>query len=229
MHARTTTIIFASLAALALSATGCGRYSYRIRRDVDGGRYNLAAARCQSDGYAAAQRWGAQHEARYHVYCGIAYLNLGDTERAQSELVRAEKMRLDNPGLIRGRDLAKLSGGLVRLFGVPAGQLEIEVRPGQVAEAPTAEAPAPQVTIVPPAAPEPPAPPVTNAPSVSLTAGGGVSAGATVRIGAPRPPVVTVTPVPPAPPAVEVAPPPPPAEAAPPVYVIPEEDAAVIE
>lgn len=225
MNART--ILLLSLVAFSVAATGCGRYSYRIRSDVDAGRYSVATSRCENDSWAASSQWNPQHQARYHVYCGLAFLNVGDTQRAQSHLVRAEKMRLDNPSLIRGRDLTKLSAGLMQLFGVPAGQLEIEVRPGtevaQAGDASEPAAPAPPVTVVPPA-------PVTNAPSVSFTAGVSTSV---------HPPVIEIPAAPeppedatedddgraePEPPAPPPAPP-----AQPPVIVIPEEDAAVIQ
>jgi hypothetical protein len=136
----------------------------------------------------------------------MAYLNLGDTERAASQLVQAEKMRLENPRLVTGRDLAQLSEGLMQLFGVPAGQLEIEERPsGTVVQDSIAVAPAPtpDVTVV------PPAPPVSG-PNVSFSASAGFSARAQVHI------------VPPAEDSEPLA-------VAPPVIVIPEEEAAVIE
>lgn len=215
-----------ALVSLAVMVGGCGRYSYGIRRQYEHGRYGATVARCENDAWVASQQWNSGHRARYHVYCGMAYLNLGDSQRAATELVQAEKMRLENPGLITGRDLAKLSQGLVRLFGVPAGQLEIEERPGQVAQGPAVE---PPVTVVPPA---PPAPPVINAPSVSFSAGAGVSGRASVEVApaAPEPAEPPAAPAPPpaaieisAPPAAAAPPPPPP------VIVIPAEDGVVIE
>jgi hypothetical protein len=144
----------------------------------------------------------------------MAYLGLGDGQRAAVELVQAERMRQLNPRLITGRDLAKLSQGLVQLFGVPAGQLSIEETRGQVAAAPPA---APPVAVVPAPAPAPEdPPPAPNAPSVMVR--GQVSA----TIAAPPAPEVTV--VPPDGAAAEA-----PGAAPPPVIVIPEEQGAVIE
>jgi len=221
-----------ALVALVVVVAGCGRYSFAIRRQYDRGRYGAAVSSCESSAWAASQRWNPGHKARYHVYCGMAYLNLGDSQRAASELVQAEKMRLENPSLVTGRDLARLSQGLVRLFGVPAGQLEIEERPGQGSVAVGSVgsvAPPPPVTVVPPEAPEPPAPPVTSAPSVSFTAGAGVSGRASVTVVPPEPPEPPAPPAaPPAPPAaVDISAQPP--AAPPPVIVIPAEDGVVIE
>lgn len=231
MRARTILVV----ALVSVVVMGCGRYSFGIRRQYDRGQYGATVARCENVAAAAGQQWNDGHRARYHVYCGMAYLNLGDTQRAASELVLAERMRLANPGLIRGRDLASLSQGLTRLFGVPAGQLEIEERPsaGAVAVGQRPDAPpAPPVTVVPPAPSVPPVPVAPRGPAISFSAGAGVSAHATVQVSpaepeppaAPEPPPATVIVAPPpAPPA------PPAAPAAPPVIVIPDEDGAVIE
>lgn len=219
-------LVVGLLAVVAVA--GCGRYSFALRRSYDRGRYGATVARCENDAAVASAQWNSVHQARYHVYCGMAYLNLGDTQRAASELVLAEKMRLQNPRLVTGRDLDRLSQGLVQLFGVPAGQLEIQEGPGQLAQGPAAP---PTVTVVPPA---PPAPPVVQAPGVSFTAGAQVNGRASVSIGAstdedePEPPAAPTAP------AVEIlapaAPPAPPAAPAPPaVIVIPAEDGAVIE
>jgi hypothetical protein len=214
-----------ALVALAVMVGGCGRYSYVIRRQYEHGRYGATVARCENDAWVASQQWNSGHRARYHVYCGMAYLSLGDSQRAATELVQAEKMRLENPRLITGRDLAKLSQGLVRLFGVPAGQLEIEERPTQVAQGP--EPVAPPVTVVPPEPAAPPAPPVVSGPSVSFSASAGVSGRASVQVvpAAPEPPAAPAPP----PAAIEISAEPPAATPPPPVIVIPAEDGALIE
>jgi hypothetical protein len=224
---------------LVVAVTGCSRYSFAIRRQYDRGQYGATVARCENQSWTA-QSWNRGHQARYHVYCGMAYLNLGDGERAASQLVRAEKMRLEDPRLITGRDLARLSQGLMQLFGVPAGQLEIEERPGgatveggiavgTVVPAPATE---PSVTVAPTPAPAPPA----VRPGVSFSASAGVNARAQVHIVPPAPIEAEVDAEPPEPPAPPAAPPAPaveisaqPPAAAPPVIVIPEEDGAVIE
>src|SRR5687767_3525412 len=90
---------------LLVSVVGCSRHSFRIRQAYDRGRYDAAVGRCQMDSTAASQRWNAPHRARYHVYCGMAYLGLGDGERAAVELVQAERMRQQDPRLVTGRDL----------------------------------------------------------------------------------------------------------------------------
>jgi hypothetical protein len=194
---------------LAMTVVACGRYSYRIRAAYGRGNYASAAGRCQTDGMTQA-RWGESHRARYHVYCGMTYLSLGDSERAAAELVQAERMRQANPRLVHGRDLDQLNRGLMQLFGVPAGQLLIEERSAVVASA----------TVVAP--PSQPAPPAIEAPAAPA---------------APAPPAIaisataTAAPLPPAAEDVVVAPAAPVADAAPstPVIVIPEEDAVVIE
>jgi hypothetical protein len=204
-------------ATMVLASTGCARYSYRIRAAYSRGDYGSAVARCQGDALAAATRWNDGHRARYHVYCGMTFLAMGDSARAASELVQAERLRMSNPRLITGRDLDQLSAGLTQLFGVPAGQLQIDEQVASVeAAAPSTARPAapsvsakvaqPPVIVVPeapavPGAPETPEPPVAPAPSEE--------------------PMVTVSATP-APPAAAPAP-------SPPVIVIPEEDGADIE
>ncbi|MBI2897438.1 MAG: hypothetical protein HYY06_28020 [Deltaproteobacteria bacterium] len=194
---------------LAVTVVACGRYSYRIQTAYGRGNYASAASRCQTDGMAQA-RWGESHRARYHVYCGMTYLSLGESERAAAELVQAEKMRQANPRLVRGRDLDQLNRGLMQLFGVPAGQLLIEEQSAVVASATVVAPPASPPAIEAPAPPAQPAPPAIT---ISTTA--------------------PAAPLPPAAEDVVVAPaaPVPPAEAAPstPVIVIPEQDAVIIE
>src|SRR5688572_892696 len=128
------------LVLTALSVVGCGRYSYRIRSSYARGHYAAAVAQCQGDA-AASTRWNPGHRARYHVYCGMTYLTIGDTNRAASELVQAERIRIAQPGLVAGRDLDQLNHGLMQLFGVPSGQLLIEERAavGGVAPAPAVQ------------------------------------------------------------------------------------------
>ena len=44
-HVRARTFLLASLVVLTVAAAGCGRYSYRSRRDVDAGHYDVAMSR----------------------------------------------------------------------------------------------------------------------------------------------------------------------------------------
>lgn len=74
-------------------------------------------------------RWKPKQQALYCLYRGLTHLSIGERPMAEAYLLEAERLRQEDPRILRGNHLIRLQQGLSILYGnaIPQGNVTTNI------------------------------------------------------------------------------------------------------